>query len=362
VRSSPEFKKVVARSLTAVDTPDSPSSAAPRGVRTSPKASKGVAAAIKATLSSHATASRPISPYALSTYRIATIVLRVLGPYARHFLLSPYRTEQRSRRLRGRVRLLRRAHFAAFDTLIERLLEGYSSLTRRPLPVEAGALAVQFTRFAQAFDDVIEELFATTRPSVDDVMEHVAVKRMVKDLRAFALSIASPETVEIVEDTLMGALRADFDRYRDLTAADSVEALLEAAALDAGNELGYLSYVMGLVFHGSPPAAEVIDAFRTVGIISKLADDLRDCREDYLTNRPNIMIALAGSRQFSAAKNHLTALPNGTLSAKWWKTHRADAYAGFFQLVDHYRRQLPVEELHLSCDLMILSALIPRLY
>lgn len=289
-----------------------------------------------------------------------TRVLRVSYPFipywCSHIIRQPYRRplgiqpSSATLRLRGRI--------AAYDSVINLVIDGYGQLADHGLCKLTGPLAIVFNRLVGAFDDEFERrLLAGRQLAFADILESESVRGRMQDLRDL---LAPYPTGPAVRDFLDGWVAKQYDRYIDLMMNDAsnitLDECFEAAAIDSGGFATCIAHVIGL-FHGVTPSERMISQFSTLGVVGKFADDFVDFWADVQKNRVNLLDAFIRQNpvEYDRTRTVITCVPRTGL--RWWVANCPRATAAFSETLDYHTSRLNTPALHQAARAMLLPAM-----
>ena len=274
-------------------------------------------------------------------------VLRLLPVFVRHLVCTPYRYV-------GRAPLGQRCRLAAYDTFLALLLAGMAELADRPVRDAAGGLAVLVNRIAFLLDDEFERRLGRRSIDFTEILETTPVGAAVQDMRAYLAAHCS-ERGEQVRDLLWQAVHDEYRRYAESAlqrcAPATLPELLSDAELDSGAILRRLAEVIA-VFDGFALSPDALAQFQALGVVCKLADDLRDWWRDEQAGAGNVLsLCLRGTpAELDAA---VTAATQGErMSEARWRALCPHAYGSFCELYAERYASIRCTPLRLAADVM----------
>jgi hypothetical protein len=286
--------------------------------------------------------------------------LKLSHPFAfywcRHFFAQPYR-RQLSREPIPRT-FRRRARIAAYDSVMNLIIDGYSEQVAHKIHDMTGPLVIVFNRVVGAFDDEFEQRLERGRPTAfEDVLNAESVSARMQEMRRFLEPYSTARNIHAFLDDWVAR---QYGRYLELMknsrTAISIQDCVEAAAIDSGGFATCIANVIGL-FHNEPPSDNIIRQFANLGIIGKFADDMVDFWADDRNERVNLLDTFARQypNEYSRTRVVLGHVPRTGL--RWWARNCPQALADFSNLLAEYTSQLNVPRLQLAAGTILLPAM-----
>jgi hypothetical protein len=285
------------------------------------------------------------------------LLLKTLLRYTlRHLFLHPYHDGRPKRKHHSFLAGLRsRAGSAVYDCVINHFIKGYTELTGvQPRP-ETGALVILLYRLMAAFDDEYERRVHTHEVmAFTDILHSEPVQKHLDSLSAFLVDF--DERVAIRE-FLEEYATANYDKYlalnRSRETAQNFSRQLEMIQLDSGGFLVCTVHVIA-IFNNRTVNDDVVDEFRRLGIIGKLADDMVDVWEDHDEGVVNVLAGVVASTPGEA---HVLATGSRRrTSHRWWRNRCPASFAHYSRIVARHRSTLTSRSLGVAGDLMLLPA------
>jgi hypothetical protein len=264
--------------------------------------------------------------------RAARLVSPFIPYWTGHLLRQPYRHTPQSRPLNpGRQSLRFKSRIAAYDSVINLMLDGFAEISGQSIDPMTGPLVVVFNRLVGAFDDEFEDRVETKRPlSFDDVLGSAAVHARLLDLRAFLEPCQARETIR---SHLLASAAQQYERYVQLMTSgplhpdQALDARFEAALIDSAGFLVSLVHVISL-FNGVVADEAVTAQFAALGIVGKFADDIVDFWPDARHERFNLLDGhLRRHSAELALVRGLIADPPPRTTLRWWSRRCPESIA-----------------------------------
>jgi len=257
----------------------------------------------------------------------------------------------------GRLRSRKQVLF--LNLMYGLLLECYSDLMGKRAKSGSEQVLFLMVEIYKNLDDFIDE--KTCISSGSKVLYHPGLKTKRDFLKKYLERYGS---ATIVMDFLKSSFEKHYDDYAVRLGNSRDDACFENLQRVIEIDSWWLSYTMETValFNGYSLSPEARDDFYKLGLIGKFADDMYDLPADLRNRQINLLHSLV--RQNTAEKDCLyeAAKESKRLDVGWWRVHCPITIRKYFALIDSYQSQIVSPKIKLTCDLVILRALVGQQY